>query len=69
MTMDIKAMQKWSKIPKHIQKKLLDNVLVPHVGGLLLLIIPCTMIRQEFCWNRDCIFFCNQKRTYSCVRF
>ena len=32
MTMNIKAMQKWSKIPKHIEKKLLDNVFCSTCG-------------------------------------
>lgn len=32
MTIDIKAIQKWSKIPKHIQKKLLKNVFCSTCG-------------------------------------
>ena len=30
--MDIKAIEKWSKIPKHIQKKLLENVFCSACG-------------------------------------
>lgn len=30
--MDIKAIEKWSKIPKHIQKKLLENVFCSTCG-------------------------------------
>ena len=30
--MDIKAIQKWSKIPKHMQKKLLENVFCSTCG-------------------------------------
>lgn len=32
MTIDIKVIQKWNKIPKHIQKKLLDNVFCSTCG-------------------------------------
>ncbi|MBP6714378.1 MAG: hypothetical protein KA157_10605 [Aliarcobacter sp.] len=32
MTMDIKAIQKWSKISKHIQEKLLENVFCSTCG-------------------------------------
>lgn len=33
MTIDIKVIQRWNKIPKHIQKKLLDNVFCSTCGA------------------------------------
>lgn len=32
MTIDINAIQKWSKIPKHVQEKLLENVFCSTCG-------------------------------------